>query len=72
MFVSLFVYYYFVGEAAYLDICQLSNRESDVRLSDKGEHDTAVQEFWLKVHTFREILHRCKRFLEINFLFCLT
>lgn len=35
------------GEEPHVAVCQLSDCESHVRLSDQREHDTAAEELWV-------------------------
>lgn len=37
------------GEESHLGFCECTDRESNVRLSDQGEHDAADQELWVQV-----------------------
>lgn len=40
------------GQESLVDLRQLLDRQSDVRFSDEGEHDSAGQEFWFQVRAF--------------------
>lgn len=43
------------GEEPHLGICQRTDRESNLWLSDKGKHDSADQKLWVQVPFLREV-----------------
>jgi len=48
------------GKEPHVAICELPDREPNLRLADQREHDVTDQDIWLKVLPARQVHHSGK------------